>query len=77
MIRISAWTFIGCYIATVLVAQSTVSTITSASGLTRGGELIDIRGTNLLAAECPGTNCKTFGAMGAMWGLCGATPSNL
>jgi hypothetical protein len=60
MIRICAWTFIGCFIAMVLVAQSTVSTIAPASGLTRGGELIDIRGTNLLAAECPGPNCKTL-----------------
>jgi hypothetical protein len=60
MFRLCASTLIGCFIATVLAAQSTVSTIAPASGLTRGGELVDIRGTDLLAAECPGTNCKTL-----------------
>ncbi|HXH91610.1 MAG TPA: IPT/TIG domain-containing protein [Thermoanaerobaculia bacterium] len=48
----------------MLAAQSTISTITPSSGLTRGGVLVDIRGTNLLAAECPGPNCKTFVTFG-------------
>jgi hypothetical protein len=60
MFRLCASTLIGCFLATELAGQSTVSTIAPASGLTRGGELVDIRGTNLLAADCPGTNCKTF-----------------
>jgi hypothetical protein len=51
---------IECIFTTVLTPQSTGATIAPASGLTRGGELVDIRGTILLAAECLGTNCKTF-----------------
>jgi hypothetical protein len=69
MFRTCAWTFVGCFIATVVAGQSTVSTIAPASGLTRGGELVDIRGTNLLAAECPGTNCKTFVMFGGSFAL--------
>jgi len=62
MFRIRALILIGCFVATVLAAESTVSTIAPASGLTRGGELVDIRGTNLLAngAACPGPACTTF-----------------
>lgn len=60
MSRIRTFALLGCFVATVLAAQSTVSTITPASGLTRGGELVDIHGTNLLAAGCPGPTCMTF-----------------
>lgn len=64
MLRICALTLIGCFVAAALAAQSGVPTITPSSGLTRGGELVDIRGTNLLAAGCPGPACPTLVTFG-------------
>ena len=44
-----------------LCGQITVSTILPAAGLTRGGEVVHIHGTNLLTtvAACPGAACPT------------------
>ncbi len=64
MRRISFLSLVGCILATALVAQGTISTITPASGLTRGGDLVDIRGTNLLAPGCPGPACMTLVVFG-------------
>jgi hypothetical protein len=49
-------------IAGALRAEVTVTSLTPATGLTRGGEIVHIHGTNLLGAPllCPSITCATY-----------------
>jgi hypothetical protein len=58
------------FIAVVLSAEVTVSSITPTSGLTRGGEIVHIHGTNLLGPPllCPSITCSTYVKFGDVLG---------
>jgi IPT/TIG domain len=58
------------FIAVALSADVTVSSITPASGLTRGGEIVHIHGTNLLGPPllCPSITCSTYLKFGDVLG---------
>src|SRR5260221_9863990 len=54
--------------ATPLSAAVAVSTITPVCGQTRGGEIVHIHGTGLIASglACPETNCGTYVRFGSV-----------
>ena len=58
------------FVAVALSAEVTVSSITPASGLTRGGEIVHIHGTNLLGPPllCPSITCSTYVKFGDVLG---------
>jgi len=58
------------FIAVALSADVTVTSITPDSGLTRGGEIIHIHGTNLLGPPllCPSITCSTYVKFGDVLG---------
>ena len=58
------------FVAAALFAEATISSITPASGLTRGGELVHIHGANLIGAPlaCPAITCGVFVKFGDAYG---------
>ena len=58
------------FVAVALSAEVMVSSITPASGLTRGGEIVHIHGTNLLGPPllCPSITCSTYVKFGDVLG---------
>ncbi len=56
--------------AALFAAEAMVSSITPASGLTRGGELVHIHGANLIGAPlaCPAVTCGVFVKFGDAFG---------
>src|ERR1043165_8448080 len=58
------------FIAVSLSADITVTSITPAAGLTRGGEIVHVHGTNLLgpALACPSIICATYVKFGDAFG---------
>jgi len=58
------------FVAVSLSADITVTSITPAAGLTRGGEIVHIHGTNLLGPPlaCPSVTCGVFVKFGDTFG---------
>jgi hypothetical protein len=56
--------------AALFAAEATISSVTPASGLTRGGELVHIHGANLVGAPlaCPAITCGVFVKFGDAYG---------
>ena len=56
--------------AALFAADATVSSITPATGLTRGGEIVHIHGANLIGAPlaCPSVTCGVFVKFGDLYG---------
>ena len=56
--------------AALFAAEATISSVTPASGFTRGGELVHIHGANLVGAPlaCPAITCGVFVKFGDAYG---------
>lgn len=80
MNKAGAFAVVVMFLAVALSADITVSDLSPAAGLTRGGEIVHIHGTNLLgpALACPSVACGVFVKFGDTFGtLVGNTATEI